>query len=375
MNLQRVINALESFAPSRLLSEKWDNVGLLVEPSAGPYHVVQRLLLTNDLTESVLDEGIDRNVNMIVSYHPPIFSAFKRLCGGGQAAADWKQRLIVRCIERSIAVYSPHTAWDAVSGGVNDWLAAAFDNCQVRPITDCNWSDDDPHNIVKLTATMNCPKLDSTLKQSLSDNDYRKLIDDVSGSEALRPHLSVTDVSNALSGNGEHKLSISCRLQDAERVLDKVVNCNPGFQSFLRIEKTNRSVCGMGRICDLRERLSLDELLLIIKAHLNIPYVQLAISKDSKDTKQRNIGRVALCAGSGASVLREVEHCDVYWTGEMSHHDVLDAVSKGISVVLCGHSNTERGFLVDFAPKLQDMLRGEVEVHVSKSDADPLVIR
>lgn len=35
----------------------------------------------------------------------------------------------------------------------------------------------------------------------------------------------------------------------------------------------------------------------------------------------------------------------IEYTGEMSHHEVLDAVHKGIHVILTRHSNSERGFL------------------------------
>ncbi len=59
----------------------------------------------------------------------------------------------------------------------------------------------------------------------------------------------------------------------------------------------------------------------------------------------------------------------------MSHHEVLDAVHAGISVILCDHSNTERGFLRQFAGVLQnDLLQGQVQVIVSKTDRDPLEI-
>jgi putative NIF3 family GTP cyclohydrolase 1 type 2 len=54
---------------------------------------------------------------------PPIFVPMKRL-----TQATSKQRIIVRAIERRIAIYSPHTSYDCVTGGVNDWLAGAFDS-------------------------------------------------------------------------------------------------------------------------------------------------------------------------------------------------------------------------------------------------------
>ena len=65
---------------------------------------------------------------------------------------------------------------------------------------------------------------------------------------------------------------------------------------------------------------------------------------------------------------------DLWITGEMSHHEVLDAVHTGTSVILCEHSNTERGFLKVFASKLSCILENLVSVEVSEIDEDPLKI-
>ena len=115
MNLSDVLGGLEKFAPTSL-AEGWDNVGLLVEPT--PPHQVQTVFLTNDLTEEVLCEAIQERADFILSYHPPIFSGLKRL-----TMASTKERIIVKAIEKRIAIFSPHTSYDAVHGGVNDWLA------------------------------------------------------------------------------------------------------------------------------------------------------------------------------------------------------------------------------------------------------------
>ncbi|RXM92298.1 NIF3-like protein 1 [Acipenser ruthenus] len=82
---------------------------------------------------------------------------------------------------------------------------------------------------------------------------------------------------------------------------------------------------------------------------------------------------MAVCAGSGSSVLNGVA-ADLYLTGEMSHHDVLDAVAVGTSVVLCDHSNSERGFLSELREALTGQLQGKVEVQLSETDRDPLEI-
>lgn len=81
---------------------------------------------------------------------------------------------------------------------------------------------------------------------------------------------------------------------------------------------------------------------------------------------------MALCAGSGSSVLKGTK-ADLYLTGEMLHHDILEATQNGIHVILCNHSDSERGFLREFKQKLQyDILSNNVAVHVSTVDRDPL---
>lgn len=70
---------------------------------------------------------------------------------------------------------------------------------------------------------------------------------------------------------------------------------------------------------------------------------------------------------------------DLYLTGELGHHDVLEALEQQSTVVLCEHSNTERGYLKDvLKPKLEELLSqdgGEaVEIIVSTTDKDPLVV-
>lgn len=60
--------------------------------------------------------------------------------------------------------------------------------------------------------------------------------------------------------------------------------------------------------------------------------------------------------------------------GEMSHHDVLDAVANGISVILCEHSNTERGFLSELRDMLASHLCSKVNIIVSEKDRDPLQV-
>lgn len=118
MELKEVLQVLEQLAPLSL-AESWDNVGLLVEPSKP--RAIKTILLTNDLTDSVMEEAEAVSCDLIVSYHPPLFRPIKRL-----VQKHWKQRLAIRAIEAGIAVFSPHTSLDSVKGGVNDWLVGGL---------------------------------------------------------------------------------------------------------------------------------------------------------------------------------------------------------------------------------------------------------
>ncbi|XP_064097517.1 NIF3-like protein 1 [Macrobrachium nipponense] len=139
MELKEVVKRLNNYAPTSL-AESWDNVGLLVEPHTK--RAVGVLMLTNDLTEEVMDEAEQRNVNCILSYHPPVFRPLKRV-----TSKAWKERIVARCLEKGIAIYSPHTSYDALKGGVNDWLIQAFEATSVVPLQQSSQPSQHSHQV------------------------------------------------------------------------------------------------------------------------------------------------------------------------------------------------------------------------------------
>ncbi|CAE6532771.1 unnamed protein product [Rhizoctonia solani] len=116
---------------------------------------------------------------------------------------------------------------------------------------------------------------------------------------------------------------------------------------------------GAGRIVTLSQPVSLENLCERVKAYCGLKHLQVGVpaGPDSK----RLIRTVAICAGSGGSLLKGVQ-AHAYLTGEMSHHEVLAAVAQGTSVILCGHSNTERPYLPTLQKKLQQALDDDGEL-------------
>src|SRR5947209_7400362 len=109
-----LVQALQALAPLEL-AEDWDNVGLLLgDPSTS----VQRVLTCLTVTPESAAEALEAKVQLIVSHHPVLFRAVKRL-----TTATPEGRMLLELLRAGVAVYSPHTAFDNAPGGINDLLA------------------------------------------------------------------------------------------------------------------------------------------------------------------------------------------------------------------------------------------------------------
>jgi putative NIF3 family GTP cyclohydrolase 1 type 2 len=106
-----------------------------------------------------------------------------------------------------------------------------------------------------------------------------------------------------------------------------------------------------------------------LKAFLKRDRVRYSIAGEERPLK-----RVGVVPGSGASLSRlaRQEGCDVFVTGEMKHHEILGALNAGMSVILGGHTGTERGYLPRLKHLLEKRLAG-ARVAISAKDVEILV--
>ncbi|XP_029954617.1 NIF3-like protein 1 [Salarias fasciatus] len=346
MDLKDVLQVLEQLAPLSL-AESWDNVGLLVEPSKP--RPVKTVLLTNDLTDAVMEEAEAMSCDLIISYHPPLFRPIKRL-----VQKDWKQRLAVRAVEAGIAVFSPHTSWDSVKGGVNDWLVGGLGSGRVSVLSQARGSAIQSN---KLEFMVRSPEERSAVLEELRACDAGTTLQ----TSASRPE------------DGGVLVSITCSDSALTPAVQTLLKHSTASQSLsiMKLEKPPLPGHGQGRMSVLDEPVTVEAAIQKMKSHLSLSHLRLALGWGK--TLESSVSTVAVCAGSGASVLSGVK-ADLYITGEMSHHEVLDAVAKGTSVVLSDHSNSERGFLSIFRERLAVRLPAVVTVAVSKADRDPLEV-
>lgn len=114
MRVRDVAAAIEEFAPLSL-QESYDNAGLIVGRMDDE---VQRALLAVDVTEEIIEEAIAEGCDMIITHHPIIFHALKRL-----NSASPTERCVEQAIRHGIKLYAAHTNLDSTPQGMS-WRVA-----------------------------------------------------------------------------------------------------------------------------------------------------------------------------------------------------------------------------------------------------------
>ena len=72
----------------------------------------------------------------------------------------------------------------------------------------------------------------------------------------------------------------------------------------------------------------------------------------------RSVKKIAICPGSGKSVIDVAisKGADVLLTGDIGHHEGIDAVARGLAVIDAGHYGLESAFIKDMSAWLSEQL-------------------
>jgi dinuclear metal center YbgI/SA1388 family protein len=365
MKLSDAINALESIAPTRY-AESWDNVGLLV---GDPRQDVSSAMLTIDYTPEVADEARTAGCDLIVAYHPPLFSPIKKISGTGGSAA------IFDAIRRGVAIYSPHTALDVAPGGTNDMLADAVGMTDCTPLklieaksTQCK--------LVTFVPAEHLERVSSALFAAGAGRigNYSRCSFQLHGTgtffgeDAADPAVGQKGTFERVE---EIRLETVVPLAAIEAVVRALKQSHPYEEPAFDLNTLAAAPegLGIGRVGKVSGA-SRGEVIERIKRELGIE--QLLVAGKTEGA----VNRAAVCAGACGDLLDQgmAQKVDLYLTGEMRHHDALKAANAGITVVCTLHSNSERAVLKRLADRLGKALPA-LPVRVSQQDRDPFSIQ
>lgn len=358
MKLKSFIKQIEKKYPLNLAYD-WDNVGLMV----GDYDSdIKKVMVVLEANESVLDEAIDENIDLIITHHPFIFSKMKKII-----SSDLKGRLIHKLIKNNIAVYSMHTNFDIAYDGLNDYFVDMLELNNVGILDKTN-----SETLYKLAVYVPKTHLDK-VRTALGNSDaghlgnYKECSFSTEGEGRFKPCQGANPYigeEGALESVHEVKIETIVPQKILGGVINDMIKAHPYEEvayDLYKLENKGDSV-GLGRYGKLSESISFRELGMILKEKLDIKHLRVVGDLDEK------VSKIAIVTGSGADMIKKAYKvgCDVLITGDMKYHDAQDTLDMGMKVIDCGHFDTEKVF----ADIMFDYLNGKFDIDIIKSDVN-----
>jgi len=344
MKVQDVVQILDDFAPL-YYAEGFDNTGLLVGDTNA---TVSGILVTLDTLEEVVDEAIENNCNLIVSFHPIIFSGLKKITG-----KTYVERVVQKAIKNDINIFAIHTALDNSWNGVNAMI------CEKLNLVNRTILIEQKESIKKLLTFV--PKNDaSAVREALFNagggeiGNYSNCSFNVAGEGSFNGNEN----SNPTIGEkgkthfeAEIQIGITFQKHKEAQVLKALFDSHPYEEvahEITTLENKNQQL-GMGMIGELSNEVSEEEFLSFVKKTMKTGCVRHSKLQNKK------IKKVAVLGGSGSFAIKAAKTAgaDAYVTADLKYHDFFTAENN---ILLCdiGHYESEqytKDLLVSFLTK------------------------
>ena len=358
-----ICDYLKTLAPLNL-AEEWDNVGLLLGDDAQD---VTRVITCLTLTADVAAEAVCTGAEMIVTHHPVLFKPVKQV-----TTANSEGRMLVSLLQNSVAVYSPHTAWDNSASGINQQLAEQLSLKQIAPLRPRAVADQ-----AKIVTFVPEPQLDQ-VRQALWGvgcgviGQYRNCSFHLHGTgtffgtEASHP---VVGAAGRLEQVEEARLEVVCPLKLIDRALEALREAHPYEEPAVDVFTVKKvgDTSGAGRYGTLASPVTLGELNRIVASMLKQPVVSFVGDPAMK------IERVGIACGAAAEFLRDAHRvgCQAFLTGEARFHACLEARDLSVGMILPGHYATERFAMETLATRISHEF-SHLTVSPSQKERDPV---
>ncbi len=332
MTVQDVIHHLEELAPLAY-AEDFDNVGLLV---GNKNTEVSGILVTLDTLESVIDEAITNKCNLVVSFHPIIFSGLKKLTG-----KTYVERVVMKALKHDIAIFAIHTALDNAFNGVNDMICERLGLINTKILIPQN------ETIKKLTTYVPISEVEE-LREALftagagSIGNYENCSFNIEGYGTYKGN----DESSPTKGQKgefekekETQISITFPKHVQSQVLEtlfKVHSYEEVAYEVTTLENKNQHI-GMGMIGELPNALNIKLFLKDVKHKMKTPCIR------HSELCKTNIKKVAVLGGSGSFAISAAKAAgaDAFITADLKYHDFFQA-ENSIVLIDVGHYESEQ---------------------------------
>ena len=344
MTVKEVTDILEEFAPLAY-AEDFDNVGLLI---GNPISEVSGILVTLDTLEHVVDEAVQNNCNLIVSFHPIIFSGLKKITG-----KSYVERVVLKAIKNDIAIYAIHTALDNTPLGVNGKIGEVLGLINPKILIP-------QQNTLRKLTTYVPVAHEERLKNALflagagAIGNYSNCSFSAVGQGTFKPNEKANPAIGEIGKtHTENEVMISCVFdrEKEHRILRSLKDSHPYEEvayEIITLNNTNPYI-GMGLVGKLEKSMPETSFLEMLKVKMKAEVVR------HSQFLGRPIQKIAVLGGSGAFAIgaAKAAGADVFITADVKYHQFYEAENK-IVIADIGHFETEqftKNLLVDYLKK------------------------
>ncbi|WP_378186926.1 Nif3-like dinuclear metal center hexameric protein [Aquimarina sp. W85] len=332
MKIEQVIQHLENLAPLHY-AEDFDNVGLLV---GSKETVITGVLVTLDTLESIVDEAIEKECNLIISFHPIVFKGLKRFNGHTYVA-----RVIEKAIKHDIAIYAIHTALDNANNGVNDMICEQLNLTQRQILIPQRGTI---KKLITYAPQRDVDKIKTALFKEGAGaiGNYDHCSFTTTGLGSFKPlkdaNPTVGSVGN-LHIENETQIQITFSSHLENNIIKTLLKVHPYEEvayELHTLENTNQKI-GMGMLGFLEKPMTEIDFLHHIKKVFNAGCVRHSKLLD------KPIQRIAVLGGSGSYAIKDAirAKADVFITADMKYHQFYEAEDQLI-IADIGHYESEQ---------------------------------
>lgn len=364
-NGYQVIQLFEQFSPKAYAVEG-DKIGLQIGTLNKK---VNNVMITLDVVESVIDEAIDKNVDLIIAHHPPIFRPIKKL-----TTETAYGRMIEKCIKYDIAVYAAHTNLDVANGGVNDLLAEALHLKNVDVLIPTY--EDELKKLVVFVPSTHEKELRTALGQAgaghIGQYSHCSFMTEGEGS-----FLPLGEATPFIGEKGKLEIVRESRIETIfpvslqRKVIQAMLKAHPYEEvayDIYPLEQKGPSM-GLGRIGTIENELTLQEFAEHVKKSLHVERVRMVGDPNSY------VKKVAVLGGDGNKYIQQakMKGADAYVTGDLYFHVAQDALMLDLNVIDPGH-HVEKVMIKGVSKMLGNLCEQqhfEVNIFGSEVDTNP----
>lgn len=332
MKIREVISFLEEEYPLQY-AEDFDNVGVLV---GNPDADLQGVLVTLDCLESVVDEAITKKCNLIVSFHPIIFSGLKKITG-----KTYVERVVMKAIQHNIVIYALHTAMDNAFTGVNATICDVL-GLENRKILLPK------ANVIRKLITYVPENQAEILRNALFEagagaiGNYSQCSFNINGvgtflgNEQSNP---VVGQKEKLHFENETQIGVVFPQHLEQTILKTLFENHPYEEVAYEIYTINNiyQQIGLGMVGELPEPMSEISFLNLLKTKMNAQGIRHSALLG------KSVQRIAVLGGSGAFAIDAAKRvkADVFVSADMKYHDFFKAENR-ILLADIGHYESEQ---------------------------------